>query len=224
MCTRCTTSKRTKDFYSYKSDICTLCRDFLLSKGLKTCGTCKQELPLVDFTKRTSTKEISFTNSQSQCTHCDRMYIQEYRQKNIKELRIKEVAYRSLTKEQRDLLSQEKKIALPKQIQKNRRNRRLRSIFGITTEDYELKLRTQNYVCAACGQPNERDDVLLVDHLHIEGYQYLPPEEKRKFVRGLLCHPCNVIIGLCKEDPTILSHLVEYLLLHQSITKSENKE
>ena len=52
---------------------------------------------------------------------------------------------------------------------------------------------------------------LFVDHLHIEGCKDLPPEEKRKYIRGLLCSNCNIALGNFQDDPALLKVAAEYL-------------
>jgi hypothetical protein len=32
---------------------------------------------------------------------------------------------------------------------------------------------------------------LCIDHQHVRGFKAMPPEEKRTWVRGLLCFTCN---------------------------------
>lgn len=62
--------------------------------------------------------------------------------------------------------------------------------YGVTVEDYDEILKSQNGVCYICGsEPKLRR--LAVDHEHIKGYSKLDPIDKRKYVRGLLCHFCN---------------------------------
>ena len=58
-----------------------------------------------------------------------------------------------------------------------------------------------------CRQPNNqrdgragRDRHLHVDHDHETGK-----------IRGLLCHACNIVLGLVKDDPDRLRLLANYL-------------
>jgi len=57
---------------------------------------------------------------------------------------------------------------------------RLRTIFNITPDEYDLILEYQGGVCAICKRPPKPGKRLAVDHDHQTGY-----------VRGLLCYPCN---------------------------------
>jgi hypothetical protein len=81
------------------------------------------------------------------------------------------------------------------------RNRNLKR-FGITIEAYDHILKNQGDGCAICG--NKTTDstgrLLSIDHDHDTGE-----------VRGLLCHSCNVALGLFKEDPELLAEAIRYL-------------
>ena len=78
-----------------------------------------------------------------------------------------------------------------------------RNRYGITYEEYKVKLEQQNYSCEICGSEhteNERMKTLVVDHCHTTGK-----------VRGLLCHSCNVALGAAKEKEEILMSCISYL-------------
>lgn len=87
---------------------------------------------------------------------------------------------------------------------------------GITQERYEEMLREQNNVCAICGQKETArgngsgSKSLSVDHCHATGQ-----------VRGLLCHACNVALGLMKDDTARLSKAIEYLSGASTILETE---
>lgn len=80
----------------------------------------------------------------------------------------------------------------------------LRTKYGITTEEYDGMFNNQNGVCAICGNPQSlrysKNGRLCVDHCH-----------STKKIRGLLCRPCNLILGLCKDNAVVLKSAIEYL-------------
>ena len=76
---------------------------------------------------------------------------------------------------------------------------RIRS-YGISVEQYNYLLKTQNGVCWICNEPNVVGKSLNIDHDHKTGE-----------VRGLLCGKCNTALGLLKEDPHLLIKDYEYL-------------
>ena len=73
--------------------------------------------------------------------------------------------------------------------------------YGITPEDYNLRLAAQGYRCAICAdeEPGGRGK-FHVDHCHSSGA-----------VRGLLCHHCNVGIGNLRHRTDILKSAIRYL-------------
>jgi len=80
-----------------------------------------------------------------------------------------------------------------------------KSKFGISLEEYEAKLEAQNYCCAICNTPQDSFSMrFAVDHNHTTGA-----------VRGLLCGQCNVAVGMTKEDITILTNMISYLIQYE---------
>ena len=75
---------------------------------------------------------------------------------------------------------------------------RIQRDFGITASDYNVLLANQHGVCAICKRkPTKR---LGVDHRHAT-----------KRIRGLLCHSCNIALGLLKDNLASARALVSYL-------------
>ncbi len=87
-----------------------------------------------------------------------------------------------------------------------RRDTRLRSVYGITLDDYDEMLRKQDGRCAVCRcMPSEirfhgRDPRLHVDHCH-----------ETKVIRGLLCPDCNMGLGKFSNSPEALRAAAAYL-------------
>lgn len=73
----------------------------------------------------------------------------------------------------------------------------LQKKYGLSLEQYESMVAEQEGCCAICGEVPQK---LVVDHDHLTGN-----------VRGLLCHACNVTLGLMKEDPARLLAAIGYL-------------
>ncbi len=73
--------------------------------------------------------------------------------------------------------------------------------YGISPVQYADMLEQQNGVCAVCGKTNKDGKRLAVDHDH-----------ETLEVRGLLCHRCNVALGMVDDDVNILTNLIEYIL------------
>lgn len=88
--------------------------------------------------------------------------------------------------------------------EKNRIDK-LRQNFGLSIEKYNNMLEAQNNKCAICNI-DQRDlkRNFDVDHCHKTGK-----------IRGLLCHNCNVAIGLFRENTEVIQNSIEYLNLHK---------
>lgn len=75
------------------------------------------------------------------------------------------------------------------------------SKYGITTEIYQQMLTAQNNCCKICNRhESEFTKKLAVDHCHQTGK-----------VRGLLCNPCNRLLGLAKENIEVLKEAILFL-------------
>lgn len=81
-----------------------------------------------------------------------------------------------------------------------RRRLTLQKNFGITIEQYDEMLKSQNGKCAVCFKICTTGRRLAVDHCH-----------KTKKVRGLLCSKCNRGLGLFNDSQHLLKAAIEYL-------------
>jgi hypothetical protein len=77
-----------------------------------------------------------------------------------------------------------------------RRNTYLKGEYGISLNDYQEMLTSQNGLCAICGN----NDRLNVDHDHAT-----------KRIRGLLCNNCNLAIGYMRDSVASLRSAIKYL-------------
>lgn len=58
--------------------------------------------------------------------------------------------------------------------------------YGLDRSCFDKLCARQHGLCAVCfSLPDSR--MLVIDHEHVKGFKKLPPQEKRKHVRGLLC-------------------------------------
>jgi hypothetical protein len=71
--------------------------------------------------------------------------------------------------------------------------------YGVTEEQYDQMLVSQNGRCAICDKPFV-DSKQVVDHNHATGK-----------VRQLLCNLCNVGLGSFHDDKTLLEKAITYL-------------
>ena len=83
-----------------------------------------------------------------------------------------------------------------------RRAQLLLKNYGITPQGYIEMLAAQNGGCAIChvSVPGPHVRHFAVDHDHLTGV-----------VRGLLCSPCNLALGLFRDSCPILEQALAYL-------------
>lgn len=90
-------------------------------------------------------------------------------------------------------------------------DRNIKRVFGLTRENYNEKLKNQNFVCAICEQPEKSLNsntgtlkLLAVDHCH-----------KTNNIRGLLCWRCNGTLGKIEDNIELLQSMIDYLTKHK---------
>jgi Recombination endonuclease VII len=98
----------------------------------------------------------------------------------------------------------------PEGIESSRRAH-LKRTYGLTLEEFNEKLKSQNNKCAICGNEETRDkhNVFAVDHCHKTGK-----------IRDLLCWKCNSGLGLYNDNKQLLINAIKYLEKHESLTVS----
>jgi len=106
-------------------------------------------------------------------------------------------AYHAANKDVRNARAREARAADPDR----ERNRKLIQRFGITLDEYNIMHDSQDGLCKICGNPEELDRRLAVDHNHETGK-----------VRGLLCFKCNVILGHIESTGiAMIAKVLDYL-------------
>lgn len=83
------------------------------------------------------------------------------------------------------------------------RRHHLKSLYGITEEDYKALLLAQGGSCAICGTDRPGGNgapSMHVDHCHNTGR-----------IRGLLCNRCNITLGKMEDSPDLLRIAADYL-------------
>lgn len=82
------------------------------------------------------------------------------------------------------------------------KQRNYKNKYGITNEEYETLLAKQNHSCALCNTDFSQIDSsrIHVDHDHSSGK-----------VRGILCMPCNVGLGMLGDSIEGLENALTYL-------------
>lgn len=82
--------------------------------------------------------------------------------------------------------------------------RRVERVYNITATQYARLYAAQGSRCYFCHRANGATRRLSVDHDHKTG-----------IVRGLLCRPCNDLLGHMRDDPAFPLRVSEYLAYPQ---------
>ena len=121
----------------------------------------------------------------------------EYRERHLERNR----------KKQRDWKRQER-INHPERVRLRSRVKGIKRFYGITLEEYEVKLASQNNLCGLCGKPfdaTQEKTRPTLDHRHSDGK-----------LRDFLHSNCNRGIGFFYDDADVLIKAAEYLRRHEN--------
>lgn len=80
--------------------------------------------------------------------------------------------------------------------------RNIKNTFGLSKEDFFNILEKQDSKCALCNKPfvGLGGNILHIDHCHETGR-----------IRGLLCMPCNVGLGMLGDNEEGLAKALKYV-------------
>lgn len=83
----------------------------------------------------------------------------------------------------------------------NARIKRVKRLYGLTAKQWETIFNMQGRKCAVCHSDDPRSIIgWHTDHDHATGQ-----------VRGILCHHCNIALGLLDDSTQRAEQLVAYL-------------
>lgn len=181
---------------------------------LKRCFRCGKIKDFLEFYKDTA-KKLGVSSS---CKDCTKSHVKQRRSTDgdhVRELQRASVARNPQSNQLRAnnyyYKNHEECLAYRARRRKTHARQitssKLKSTFGITIEQYEAMLVSQDFGCAVCGRkPGVGQRKLAVDHRHADGK-----------VRGLLCSACNKAIGGFRESITVIKAAIEYLNQHESL-------
>lgn len=86
--------------------------------------------------------------------------------------------------------------------------------YGLSEAEWSGIADRQGRVCYVCGKV-PASGILHIDHEHVRGWKKMPPEQKRKHVRGLLCWHCNSVWLRRGATPEKLRKAADYLDEHE---------
>lgn len=81
--------------------------------------------------------------------------------------------------------------------------RTVEATYGISGEQYWALYEAQGGKCAICQVATGKSKRLAVDHDHRCTADHPPDRGCPQCIRGLLCSPCNVIIGRLGQDALV---------------------
>lgn len=76
----------------------------------------------------------------------------------------------------------------------------VRATYGLKDGQYDQLKAAQGGACAICQKATGARKKLAVDHDH-----------KTEYVRGLLCGPCNKLLGFARDNPEFFRRAANYL-------------
>ena len=62
--------------------------------------------------------------------------------------------------------------------------------YGLSELEWRAIGVRQGWVCCVCRQ-HPKAGRLVIDHEHVKGWRDMPPAQRKRYVRGLLCWFCN---------------------------------
>lgn len=185
----------------------------------KPCSKCKVVKPLSEFPRPTEENGMG-----TRCRKCRRVEItqkwqasrpgytsssgRQYREKNKDKINAQRKAFHVANPGYSREQSRRYALAHPERQAMHLRGWWLKK-YGLSIAQYEVMLSAQNGGCAICGSlsPGRTGTKnFCVDHDHTNGK-----------TRGLLCHPCNQMLGLAEDSAKRLLASVDYLVYHGSV-------
>ena len=150
------------------------------------CNKCGEEkMAHPDFFRISKNKNGSWRPN-AICRECDATYTREYNK-----------THQMWKKES---VKEYKRAYDKKHFNKNKNNY-LKKMHGLTLDEFNEMLKSQDGKCAICGDLSKEDERhFAVDHDHKTGEN-----------RGILCHKCNMAVGLFKDDPALFQSAITYL-------------
>jgi hypothetical protein len=148
---------------------------------------------------------MSYMSTQHKSKSQTSEYRRAYYQKNKEHIRAKARALR--TPERLAKEAAENKARYHAMTPAQRKERTLKTLYGITLAEWDAMLSTQDFKCAICGDNagKSRED-WATDHCHTTGK-----------VRSILCPPCNLGLGHFKDDTARLNAAISYLNSHTKV-------
>jgi hypothetical protein len=151
---------------------------------MKHCTKCGEQKPLLDFTKRKSSKD----GLDLWCKSC--------KSTSHKNFLLKNKNYILINRKRAKKWNRENKERRQIIVQKNNYKKR----YGLSVEQKQELINKQDSKCAICTNDLKDTHDVCVDHNHVTGA-----------IRGILCRKCNLGIGHLNDSIEILKSAQKYL-------------
>lgn len=92
--------------------------------------------------------------------------------------------------------------------------------YGLSKEEWLVLYNKHDGLCHVCLKPSKR---LNIEHEHVKGWKNMPPQEKKKYVRGLACFVCNYKLLQKGIDIARLKNAVRYLEEYEAFKVCSSK-
>lgn len=160
---------------------------------MKKCSICQKEKDIDKFPYQNK----KFSKRMSACKECSSKKQKEYRIKNSSKIKRRDRLNYQKSKSHRVEYARNYRKKYPEKT----RATNWKSKYGITPEQFYLKLKEQKNKCAICKRDmNEYGKIFSVDHNH-----------STNKIRGLLCDPCNYGLGFYeKHRDKYMNYLLKF--------------
>lgn len=99
----------------------------------------------------------------------------------------------------------------PERSYRSVRSKQLKYKYGITLDQYEELLKSQDECCAICGLHYTENKVISHGKKHVTHNLSVDHNHKTGDVRGLLCNQCNCGLGLLGDTEKSIEKVLVYL-------------
>ena len=90
--------------------------------------------------------------------------------------------------------------------------------YGLSAQEW---LALAGDACAICERPWESEIKPATDHQHVRGFNTMSAEERKKYIRGVVCMGCNYFILVRQGTPLKHRNAAAYLGAYEERRQAE---
>lgn len=187
----CANSRRAKLGSDLKGS-CGICQKKITARNKYCSNDCRA----IARNQRRTPDELALKGQGKRCNSC---------------LEVKDQSFFGMNKRTRDGFMRQCKECNNKRVNRyNANNKRLLkpkyARHGLTEQEFQTAIKNQDNKCRVCQESLELNSVIDHDHSCCSGVYGC-----KKCFRGVLCSPCNMVLGILKDDRGALLRAAEYL-------------